>query len=354
MNHPNNRLDLAGRSIGEGMPTFVIAEIGVNHDGSVDRAIELVRSARDAGADAIKLQLFAANRLVHHSAQAASYQKVNCGATDQESLLRKYELSVDDVERIIDAARVMRMIPIATPFSPQDVFVIEHLKLPAVKIASPDLVNKPLLRRVSLSGKPMLISTGAATVAEIDQCVAWLRGWGVAFALMHCVSAYPTPPEQARLAWIEDLRLRYAVPVGYSDHTTELWSGALATSAGACVIEKHLTWNRFADGPDHAASADPDQFRIYVESLRRAEIMRGRGSREVLPIEQDVRRLSRQSLVLGRSVRAGETIAADSLIVQRPGTGILASEIDVVTGRVAARDLEVGTILAWDMLDHAA
>jgi N-acetylneuraminate synthase/N,N'-diacetyllegionaminate synthase len=200
----------------------------------------------------------------------------------------------------------------------------------------------------------MLVSTGAATIPEIDECVGWLRGWGVPFGLLHCVSAYPTPIADARLAWIDDLRRRFDVPVGYSDHTTEPMAGALATAAGACVIEKHLTWNRFASGPDHAASADPQQFAAYVAMTRTAARMRGRGSREVLPVEADVRRLSRQSLITARALTAGDRIRREDLIAQRPGTGILARELDAVAGRPLVRDLPAGTILHWDMLADAA
>ena len=348
-------LKISQDSIGDGRAAYVIAEIGVNHDGSAARAIELVRHAARAGANAIKLQLFAADRLVHRSARAAAYQTANCGATEQIELLRRYELSVDDVERIIDSARACGLTTIATPFSVEDVDTIERLGLPAIKIASPDLVNKPLLERVAASGVPLLVSTGAATTDEIAMAVGWLRGWRASFALLHCVSSYPTPIDAARLGWIDGLRRTFEVPVGYSDHTTEPLAGAFAVAAGACVIEKHLTWNRFAEGPDHRASADPHQFAAYVGTIRAASRMRGVGvAREVLPIEQDVRRLSRQSLVVAEAIAAGQAIDRARLRVQRPGTGILARDIDDVTGRVARRSLAVGTILEWEMLADAA
>ena len=350
-----NSFDIGGKSIGEGCRAFVIAEIGVNHDGSAARAIELVRHAKRAGADAVKLQLFSASRLVHPSAAAASYQTNNCGATDQTSLLRKYELSPDDIERIVDATRVANLVPLATPFSVDDVALMERLRVPLVKIASPDLVNRPLLERAARMRVPMLISTGAAELEEIDLCVSWLRGWRVPFALLHCVSAYPTPIDDARLGWIDQLRRRYGVPIGYSDHTSELMSGALATAAGACVIEKHLTWNRFASGPDHAASADPHQLGTYVELTRLASRLRGDGGpRHVLGVEADVRRLSRQSLVTKRALVSGERISRDDLVAQRPGTGILAKELEAVAGRAARHDLPAGTILDWSMIADAA
>lgn len=347
-------LQVAHHSIGPGQNTFVIAEIGVNHDGSVARALELVHHARRSGANAIKLQLFQANRLVHSNTPTASYQLANCGADDQTALLKRYELSVDNVERIIDASRVAGITPIATPFSREDVFVIEQLGLPAIKIASPDLVNKPLLERCAQSKRPMFLSTGAATIEEIELCIEWLRGWKCEFALLHCVSSYPTPPRDAQLGWIDDMRRRFDVPIGYSDHTTELFAGALAVASGACIVEKHLTWSRFASGPDHSASADPHQFELYVKSIRNAEMLRGSGSRQVLPIEQDVRRLSRQSLVVAETIAAGERIAPERLTIQRPGTGILARDIDVVAGRIARTELPAGTILEWDMILDAA
>ncbi len=345
---------IAHHLIGPGQDTFVVAEIGVNHDGSVTRALELVQHARRSGANAIKLQLFEASRLVHRNTPTASYQATNCGATDQTELLRQYQLTVEDVERIIDASRVAGITPIATPFSREDVFVIEHLGLPAIKIASPDLVNKPLLERCAASKRPMLISTGAATMEEIELCVEWLKAWKCEFALLHCVSSYPTPPGDAQIGWIDDLRKRFDVPIGYSDHTTELFAGALAVASGACLIEKHLTWSRFAEGPDHTSSADPHQFELYVKSIRMAQTLCGGGSRQVLPIEQDVRRLSRQSLVVARSIEAGERIAMDRLTIQRPGTGILARDIDAVAGRIARKHLAAGTILEWEMLIDAA
>lgn len=347
-------IQIAHHSVGPGNPTFVVAEIGVNHDGSVDRALELVRHARRSGACAIKLQLFEASRLVHRNTPTASYQQSNCGAQDQTALLERYQLSVDDVERIIDASRVAGITAIATPFSREDVFVIEQLGLPAIKIASPDLVNKPLLERCAATKKPMLISTGAATIEEIELCIEWLRGWRCEFALLHCVSSYPTPPADAQLGWIDDLRKRFNVPIGYSDHTTEPMSGALAVACGACIVEKHLTWSRFAEGPDHAASADPHQFELYVNAIRTAELLRGQGARQVLPIEQDVRRLSRQSLVVAQTIAAGERIETSRLTIQRPGTGILARDIDAVAGRVARTDLPAGTILEWGMILDAA
>jgi sialic acid synthase SpsE len=280
-------LSIFGRQIGIEEPSLVIAEIGVNHDGSVARALELVEIAARGGADAVKLQIFRAQSLMHPS-------------------------------------------------------------------SSFDLVNRPLLMRAAQLGNPLLISTGAANMQEVQEAVQWLREWGAAFVLLHCVSSYPTPDADANLCWIGELATRFEVPVGYSDHTAEMLSGALAVAAGACVIEKHLTYDRSAAGPDHAASAAPAEFAEYVRLIRLASQLRGKSGKRVLPAEADVRRVSRQSLVLCRALRAGESLRREDLIVQRPGTGIPAAMSEQMVGRKILRALEAGTMLQWNMLCDAA
>ncbi len=250
-------LQIDQRTIGPTHPPFVIAEIGVNHDGSLDKALQLVNTAAACGADAVKLQIFRAQALLHPTAAFAQYQKDNTTAESPFEFLKQYELSHADIRRVVRRIRDRKMIPLATPFSPADVDIIDSLRLPAIKIASPDLVNRPLLEQAAKLDKPLLISTGAATMDEVQTTVQWLREWDTPFALLHCISAYPVKNDSANLAWIDELAYRFDCPVGYSDHTTSHLAGALATAAGACVIEKHLTYDRTAKGPDHAASADP-------------------------------------------------------------------------------------------------
>ena len=346
-------LTIFGRTVGPGEPTLVIAEIGVNHDGSLHRALELVETAAECGADAVKLQFFRADALLHGSVVFAVYQKDRCAESDPAEMLRRYELAEADAERIVEAVRDRGMIPLATPFSPPDVRVVAALGLPAVKIASPDLVNRPLLMHAAQLGKPLLLSTGASGMDEVETAVGWLRGWGASFALLHCVSAYPVPAHEANLCWIGELAARFDVPVGYSDHTTGIGAGALAVAAGACVVEKHLTYDRAASGPDHAASADAQQFTQYVQLVRTADKMRGRPGKRVLDVEQDVRRVSRQSLVLRHELRPGDVLREEDVIVQRPGTGIPAGQSERAIGRRIMRPLEAGTLLQWEMLSAA-
>lgn len=342
-----------GREIGSAGSTFVIAEIGVNHDGSLERALDLVRIAKQCGADAVKLQIFRADQLMHASSVFAEYQEQQCEQSNPIEMLRQYELGAQAIQTLIEAICATGMLPLATPFSLGDVETIERFKLPAIKIASPDLVNLPLLQRTSKTGASLLVSTGASTLDEVHRSVHWLNSFGGDFALLHCVSSYPTPTEQAHLSWIPQLA-QFGVPVGYSDHTTEIAGGALAVAAGACIVEKHLTYDRNAAGPDHAASADPRQFAEYVKMIRLAEQMRGRGGKSVLPIERDVRTVSRQSLVLRRDIAANQSIDESDLIIQRPGTGISAADLSAAVGRRARQPLKAGTLLQWDMLSDAA
>ena len=345
---------IAGRPLDSVSPPFVIAEIGVNHDGSLARALELVEIAAACGADAVKLQLFRADTLMHASAAFAVYQKDRCADQTPADMLRRYELSPADVAAIVAAARDRGLVPLATPFSPTDVATIGELDLPAVKIASPDLVNRPLLLHAAQLHRPLLLSTGAATIEEVATTVGWLREWGTPFALLHCVSSYPAVDADANLCWIGELAARFGVAVGYSDHTTDPLTGALATAAGAVVLEKHLTYDRAAAGPDHSASADADQFGDYVRGVRTAHRLRGQPGKRVLPAEEDVRRVSRQSLVTSRRLRPGDRVREADLTVMRPGTGIPAAQLPRVAGRKVLRPLDVGTMLQWDMLADVA
>ena len=346
----SKELYIANRRIAADAPAFVIAEIGVNHDGRVETALRLVEAAWLAGADAVKLQLFKADRLVHSSAKLAAYQRA-AGATDPAEMLRAYELDGAAVARVVGATRAAGMTPLATPFSPGDVGQIAALDLPAVKLASPDLVNPLLSDAAADLGLPMLLSTGAATPDEVDWAVARLRARSARFALLHCVSAYPTPTAAARIGCVRGLIERYGCVAGYSDHTQEPDGGAVAVTAGARVVEKHLTHDRHAPGPDHSASADPKQFREYVRRLRVAEELLGDGQKRLQELEQDVRRVSRQSLVLRRPLARGDVLRREHLTCQRPGTGIPAREVDDVIGLVARRDVPEGAMLDWFDLD---
>lgn len=341
---------IASHQIGPGHKTMVIAEIGVNHDGSMSRALELVDEARLAGANAVKLQVFKASQLVNGRGILASYQTRTTDAESSVDLLRRYELPEEQLDQVFRYARSHGLATVATPFSLADVPVCQRLGLDAIKIASPDLVNVPLLTEAARTGLPMLVSTGAATIEEVDDARRLLSTLCAEHLFMHCVSSYPTDDADAHLCFIPQLVRLYGPLVGYSDHAGSLMAGALAVAAGAVLLERHLTYDKSAPGPDHAASSDPDDLAYYIRQVREAEKLRGEGSKRVLPAEQDVRRVSRQSLVLTRDISPTEVITPDHLTTQRPGTGIPAAAYPKALGRQPNRYLKAGTMLTWDML----
>lgn len=332
-------------NLGSDLPVVVVAEIGVNHDGRVERAMELVSAARGAGADGVKLQVFRSATLVHGEGILAEYQKSTTDAGSSADLLRRCELGEAELGRVLGYARSLGMLTVATPFSPSDVAVCGRLGLDAIKIASPDVVNHILLGEAARAGLPLLVSTGAATLEEVVETDGFLGALGVRAHYLHCVSAYPAPDGLAHLAFIRDLIGRFGERVGYSDHAPSLLAGACAVAAGAVLLERHLTYDTAAVGPDHAASSDPGQFAEYVRMARLAETLRGKGHKRLLDVEGDVRRVSRQSLVLALPLERGEALTAGHLTTQRPGTGIPPNLAGRFVSRRAKQSLPVGTML---------
>ncbi|UCG32624.1 MAG: N-acetylneuraminate synthase family protein [Phycisphaerales bacterium] len=331
---------------------FVVAEAGVNHDGSEEQALKLVDSARLAGADAVKFQVFSADRLVSPGTPTAAYQRGAAQAADQGELLARLELDQDTYGRIAQHCRAIGIEFLATPFDPLDLEFLLTLDVPAIKIASTDLTNRPLVGAAFASGLPVLLSTGTAVGREIDRAVAWYRRAesSAPLVLLHCVSSYPTPPEEANLRAIETLGRRYGLPVGYSDHTTSAETGALALAAGARVIEKHLTLDRTLPGPDHATSLEPDALADYVARIRQAEAMMGSGRLCCAEIEKDVRRVGRRSIVAKCDIAAGQTLTSEVLTVKRPSGGIDPGRFDEVLCCQAVQDIPRDTPLTWQML----
>lgn len=328
---------------------WVIAEIGVNHDGRLERGLVLIEAAAAAGADAVKLQLFDPDRLLSNQSMLAGYQADQ--AVDAKALLRGLALGQADMARLGDRARALGLSLVVTPFSPGDVAVLAELGVDAVKIASPDAVNTPLLEAVAELDKPMVISTGTCELEELEPPAALLKSHKPGGCLLQCVSSYPTPAEDAALGGIQAIGDRFGLPVGYSDHTQDITTGALAVAAGAVVLEKHLTYDRNAQGPDHAASANPGQFAEYVRLVRKAEAMLGPIAKRVLPVEADVRKVSRQSVAVVRDLPSGHRLTLDDLTVMRPGTGIPANKIKSLSGKTLTRSVRASSLLITDDLE---
>lgn len=330
---------LGTRHIGTDHPPLIIAEIGVNHDGSVDGARHLIDIAASCRADAVKFQFFTADRLLSGSSSLAKYQHAS-GATDAHAMLRGLELSVDAMTSLVEHATTCGVFPIVTVFSVEHVALMQSLPWAAYKVASPDIVNKPLLEALASLNTPLIISTGAANFDEIEQAIQWLCDAHSRLAMMQCISAYPTPTDLAHLAPIATLRDRFNVPVGYSDHTTDERTGGLAVACGASLLEKHITYSRAANGPDHAMSLEWEPFDRYVKFARLAHTMLGSQAKSVHSIEQDVRTVSRQSIVATKPLRLGHVIHREDLTIKRPGTGLSPASMDELVGATVTKKIE--------------
>jgi len=339
------------RRIGPGLPVFVVAEAGVNHNGRLETALALVDAAVDAGADAVKFQMFQAARLVAASAPTAKYQQDRCGETSQRAMLSELELSDSEFARIRRHCDTRAIVFLATPFSEDDVVRLLELDVQAIKIASTDLTNDRLLTAAAATALPLILSTGASTAAEINAAVVQLRGLDVdgRMILLHCVSCYPTPVEAMNLRAILSLERAFAVPCGLSDHSLGAETGGWAVAAGACVVEKHFTLDQTAAGPDHAMSLDPKQLADYVATIRAAERAMGDGNVGMQQLESEVRRVALKSVVSATTITAGTRITEGMLTLKRPGTGIPAGELAHLVDRQAIVDIPPDVVLSWDM-----
>lgn len=347
-----NSFSIRGRRIGAGEPAFVIAELSANHGGSLEKALALVRVAKECGADAVKIQTYTADTITIDCDN--EYFQVKHGTIwDGTTLHRLYREAYTPWEwhrPIQEAVEREGMVFFSTPFDFTSVEFLESLDVPVYKIASFELVDLPLIEKIARTGKPAILSTGMATLREIDEAVRAFRDAGGAeLTLLKCTSAYPAPPEEMNLRTIPHLAEAFQTPVGLSDHSLGFAASVAAVVLGACVIEKHLTLSRSDSGPDSAFSTEPAEFKAMVDAVRVAERALGRVSYDASEKEWSSRSL-RRSLFIVEDVKADEPFTNKNVRSIRPGYGLPTKHIATVIGRCAARDLKRGTPLAWDML----
>jgi N-acetylneuraminate synthase len=333
----------------------VIAEIGVNHEGKLDLAKKLIDLAKEGGADAAKFQTYKADTLASkHS--PAYWDLTKEPTTSQHQLFQKYDaFGPPEYRALAKHCEKVEIDFVSTPFDSAAVELLDPL-MPFFKIASADLTNTPLLRQVAETGKPVVLSTGASTLAEVTTAVDTLRAAGCeALSLLHCVLNYPTADENAHLGMITGLRRDYPdIVIGYSDHTVpDDMMTALTTSylLGARVIEKHFTHDKSLPGNDHYHAMDSADLRTFIANVQKIELLIGSGQeKEPIATEEISRVNARRSIVLDADVRAGQTLTESMLTYKRPGTGVSPLHWDSVIGRVAARDLERDHVLQWEDL----
>jgi N,N'-diacetyllegionaminate synthase len=344
---------------------FVIAEAGVNHNGSLPMALQLIDAARAAGADAVKFQTFRAEDVTTPTARTADYQRVNTGASSQFDMIKALELDEEQHRALARHARRVGIEFFSTPFSLQAVDLLVSLGVARLKLPSGEITNKPLLQKAAATRLPLLLSSGMATLEEVRTAVDWIKQrWdevgapdaaegalaGPPLVLMHCTSAYPAPAEALNLRAITTMAAAFGLPLGYSDHSEGAEAAVAAVALGASVIEKHLTLDRALPGPDHTASADPQQFTDLVRSVRRVEAMLGDGIKRPHAVEADTRDVARRSIVTTRDLVAGHVLEEADLALRRPSTGIAPDQWEALPGRRLSRAVPAHTCLAWDML----
>lgn len=343
---------IGNRRIGPGEHCFVIAEAGVNHNGDIALAQRLIDVAARAGADAVKFQTFSADRLASAAAPKAAYQKQTTSLDEtQHAMLKRLELSPEAHRLLIDYARARGIMFLSSPFDKQAADFLEALDVPAFKIPSGEIDNLPFLRHVASKGRPVILSTGMADAAEVATAIDAIVAAGLRdLVLLHCLSNYPADPAEANLRAIAAMRESHAVPVGFSDHTEGIAVALAAVALGACVIEKHFTLDRALPGPDHRASAEPDELTALVQGIRIVERALGDGRKRPQPSEMENRSVIRKSLVAARDLSAGEAIDAGDLAAVRPGTGLSPALASQIVGRRLRIAVTAGTPIAWDML----
>ena len=331
--------------------TLVIAEAGVNHNGDIGLALELVKAAAKAGADVVKFQTFRAQKIVTNKAEKADYQKENTEKGESQlSMLRKLELTPDQHAQLISCCNQCGIKFLSTAFDHDSIDLLASLRLGLWKIPSGEITNLPYIRKIGSFDQPVILSTGMATLGDIESAIHALEEAGVSrnkITVLHCTTEYPAPLDEVNLCAIQSIRKAFGVQVGYSDHTDGIAIPIAAVAMGATLIEKHLTLDCMMEGPDHRASLEPDKFAAMVRGIRAVERAMGDGIKRPMPSEITNIPIARKSIVAARKIHAGELFSADNLTVKRPGTGISPMCWDVLIDRPATRSYVPDELIDW-------
>lgn len=348
--------------------TYIIAEVGVNHNGSLDMAKELVRVAKDAGANAVKFQTFKAENLVTREAKQAKYQVDNLGeATSQYAMLKKLEFSYEEFEELQSFCSVVNIAFLSTPFDYESVdFLLDTLNMKTIKIPSGELTNTPFIHYIATKQKPIILSTGMATVEEIHEALSYIA-YGLMkptetvtiekvqqlysteeakavlqkyVTILHCTTQYPTPPVSINLMAMNEMKEIFGLPVGFSDHSEGVHIPIAAVSMGAVMIEKHFTLDKALEGPDHIASLNPEELNAMIKGIREVELALGDGIKKPTAIELQNRIAARKSLIAKKTIQKGDVFTTDNLTAKRPGSGISPSNYWTYLGKSATKSYD--------------
>lgn len=347
------KIKIGNRLVGEEEPCFIIAEAGSNHDGKLEQAKKLIDVAKEAGADAVKLQTYCAEKLYSRKTPTMKYLKKDKLVKKDETvwdLIKKIEMPREWHKPLADYCKEKELIFLSTPFDLEAVDELEGF-VPAYKIASFEITHLPLLEYVAKKGKPIILSTGMADLSDIELALETIYKQGNKdIILLHCAVGYPPKYEDINLRTMETMRRAFQLPVGFSDHTLGITSDIAAVALGACVIEKHFTLDRKLPGPDHPFALESDELKDMVQAIRDTEASLGSPIKRHTKSEGEMHRLGRRSLVAACNIPKGTKITKEIIDVKRPGFGIHPKMIDVVIGRVAKVDIEEDDILTWEMI----
>lgn len=331
------------------MAVYVIAEAGVNHNGSVKNAFKMIDCAKECGCDCIKFQTFKADALVTSNAPKADYQMRNTnGSNNQFEMLKSLELNDREFEELKAHCDEIGIEFMSTPFDIESVDVLEKIGVTRYKISSGDINNKQLLQHVAKTGKSMVVSTGMSTIEEVRKAVDWIEQVGNhQITLLHCTSNYPTSYDEVNMKAMQTLQQKFGYPIGYSDHTKGDLASIVAVAMGATVIEKHFTLDKNMEGPDHKASLNVEELKEMVDDIRAVETIMGNGVKQPMKSELNTRSVARKSVVLAHNIQKGEILKKEDLVLKRPGNGLAPEYLDELIGKVLVRNMRAEEMITW-------
>jgi N-acetylneuraminate synthase/N,N'-diacetyllegionaminate synthase len=338
---------IGDRLIGERFPPFIVVEAGINHNGELEKAFEMIRVAKEAGVDAIKFQTFSVEEFIADKNLKYSYISQGREITEpQIEMFKRVELSEEDTKKLCQFASQVGITFFSTPSNRAAVDLLCEINVPAIKVASGDLTNYPLLEHIARKRKTIVLATGMANLGEVGKAIDIFRESGnEEIILLHCVASYPAKAQEVNLRAMETLRLAFQFPVGFSDHTEGIEIALAAVARGACVIEKHFTLDKGLPGPDHRFSADPSELEALVTGIRKVQQALGSPEKRPSAEEKEMIGLIRRSIVANVDILAGAVISKDMLYLKRPGTGLSADILPYLEGRKAKRALKKGQMV---------
>ena len=343
------QIEIAGRKIGDGHPVFIIAEAGVNHNGDIKLAKQLVREAKECGADCVKFQTFKADRVVIENAPKAKYQlKTTNPGESQIEMLKKLEMPEEAYKEIIKCCQENEIIFLSTPYNIEDVEFLNDLGVPAFKLASISVAEPWFAAYTAKKGKPIVLSTGMATIGEVDETVCAIRVTGnKQLILLQCTTNYPSRHEDANLLAMQTMQKAFGLQIGYSDHTQDDTACIMSVALGAKVIEKHFTLDKTLPGPDQSSSYEPKKFAELVRRIRNAETVLGSERKEPCEIEKENAVGMRRSIVTKANISKGAVISTEMLTFKRPAAGLAPKFLHEIVGCKARRNIPVNTLIQW-------